>query len=304
MLTTAITSAITSTQLLIGYGVLCAVVAIGIRWQWQRAIGQKEHTKDPLPELGLYQLAMLGGGPQLAITSAVAQLHRDGLITVDASDGGLKAAGALDPTADPLAREVLATIRRQPAITAPALRADVAQSEAVRSMTARLTEVGLLLDEQQASRLRRLWLVGGLLAAVGIAAILSPASDDPTLGWLLAMVLVVVFATFRLFRHRPLATNRGRALLTRTRAERDDLRRHPGMGESAMTTALFGGAALWVADPAIASALGVPREGDSGAGWRGGGGGSCSAGGGCSSGSSGAGCGGGGGGCGGGGGGG
>ena len=62
---------------------------------------------------------------------------------------------------------------------------------------------------------------------------------------------------------------------------RADLRRNPAGTECALAAALFGVAAIWLAAPDIASALGVEREGRPLGGGRSGG---CGGGGGCGSG--------------------
>lgn len=274
---------ITGAQFAVAYGALCALVAIAIRRVWRQAVGPEDAGNDPLPALGLHQLAMLGGGPQLAITTAATQLHRDGLLRIDASSGRLTTAGRIDPGADALEREVFETVRRDPPISVHALRADVAQSDALRTLRERLTTVGLLLDEQQSRRLRRLWLAGVPLAALGIVFALGAREHGGTLAATLLIVAAVVLATLRLACARPLATQRGRALVRRSRDERDDLRRHPLARDSTAAAALFGGGALWLAAPEVASALDVPREDGSGW-WQGakrGGGCSMGGGGGC-----------------------
>lgn len=284
---TATTWGITSTQFLAGYGALCVAAAAVIWWQWRGAIGPKQRSSDPLPELGLYELAMLGGGPQLAITSALTKLHRDKQLRVRRRAGTFTVADRLEPTADPVERAVIDAVRLQPGISAGALRSQLARDEALRSIAAQLTQRGLVVEEQRAGRVGRLWLVGVLLAALGIARIVAQHNDDAAVGGPIVMVLLVAVATFWLAGRRPLATRRGREVLGHRRAAREDLRRHPVTTESAMTVALFGGGALWLADPAIASALGVPREeeghggiwgGARGNGCSGGGGGACGSG--------------------------
>jgi uncharacterized protein (TIGR04222 family) len=299
MVRTATTWGITGPQFLWGYAALCLSAAIGVWQQWRSALGPKERGNDPQPDLGPYKLAMLSGGPQLAITTAATKLHRDGVLKAGPYDGTLVVSGELEPGADRLERALFDTVKHDPCLTTATMRAELEDSEPVQWMKDELVDAGLLLDDSRSALLRRLWLVGGLLALLGIARIVAGALHHAAVGYLVVMVLVVVYATFRLGRHRPLATTRGREIVKRQRQERDDLRRHPVAGESVLTAALFGGGALWLADPAIASTLGVPREQERGWSHGGGGGGyGCSAGGGCGSGSS---CGGGGGGCGGGG---
>jgi uncharacterized protein (TIGR04222 family) len=241
---------------------------------------------------------MLSGGPWLAITAAATKLHRDGLLKASSADGTLEVSGKLEPGADRLERAVFDTVECEPGITAAAMRAELEDSESVRWIRYDLVNAGLLLEEVRSARLRRLWLVGGVLALLGIARIVAGALHHAAVGYLVLMVLVVVYATFRLAVKQPLATRRGSEIVKRQRQEHDDLRRHPVAGESVLAAALFGGGALWLADPAIASSLGVAREQDRS--WTGGGGGGYGcAGGGCGSGGS-CGGGGGGGGCGGG----
>ena len=75
------------------YGALCAGAAIGL-WLWRRAAGGPVPS-GPEPDLGIHELAMLGEGPQLAITSAATQLLRDGVLERGAADGMLDVAGEL-----------------------------------------------------------------------------------------------------------------------------------------------------------------------------------------------------------------
>jgi len=310
MLMTATTWGLSSTQFLIGYGMLCVAAVTWIWWQWRETLGRTEHGIDPLPELGVYELALLGGGKQLAITSALTRLHGDRVLRVRRHEGTLKVCGELGPGADPVEQAVFEAVRREPGISTTVLRSELRQDDVLASMSDRLAQAGLLLDEERAGRVRRLWLAGALLVALGVARIVAGWQNDAASGWTAAIALLVAFATLWLALQRPVATNRGRDLLGRLRQENEQLRRHPLAGEGARSVALFGGGALWLADPAIASALGVPREEESGGGWwgsnrpggcgGGAGGGSCA--GAISDGGGGGGCGGGGGGCGGGGG--
>jgi uncharacterized protein (TIGR04222 family) len=307
MLTTATTWGITGPQFLWGYGVICLGAALVIMRQWRATLGPQDRGNDPLPDLGLYRLAMLAGGSQLAITTAATKLYDEGVIT--AENGRFALVRKLAPGADRLERAVAETLEREPGISAASMRAELADSEPVQWLTDELTQTGLLIDASQVTRVRRrLWLVAALLGLLGLARIAAGLSNEAPVGWLVVMVGLVLVATFLLAR-RPLhATHRGRGILRRQRREHDALRHNPGAGgQVALTAALFGGGALWLADPAIASSLGVPREdewhsfgsGSSGASY---GGSGCASGGGSSCGGGGGGGGGCGGGCGGGGG--
>lgn len=284
MLMTATTWGITGPQFLWGYGVLCAAAAGAILLQWLRILGPREPLGADLPDLGLYELAALGDGPDLAITSAASQLHRDGRVRAGADDG-LEPIGDLDEDADPIERAVFEVVRGQPGISGAEMRSRVHESEAVRSMTGELTRDGLLIERGQTTALaRRILLLGGLLALLGLGRIVAGAIGGRPVAVLVVMVVVVVVATIVVTSRVPVATNRGQARLQRWRDAHDDLRRNPIGGECALAAALFGASVLWLASPDIASALGVEREAASrsGGGGGGGGGGGCGSGcGGC-----------------------
>jgi len=300
MITTqAATWGIPDTQFLAGYGVLCLAAVIAIWQGWRLALGAKDRANDPLPDLGVYRLALVGGGPQLAITTAATQLHRDGRIAAGAVAGTLETRGELELDADPLEHEVFEAIRREPRITPRAMREQVTSSEAMRSLTSELRWFGLLPGEGQSALVRRLRLAGIVVIAIGLARIVAGLQAGAGVGMLAVLTFVAICATW-LIRRPPAATSRGTDIVERQRAARSNLRRHAPASDCVLATALFGAGALWVAEPGIASTLGVPRESGRG----GGSGGTCGAGGGCatacSSGSACGGGGGGGGGCGGG----
>jgi uncharacterized protein (TIGR04222 family) len=263
------------------YGSVCAVAALDVGRRWLALLGPAAPPDNgELPDLGLYELAALGDGPQLAITSAAAQLHRDGRITSSLAGGAgtLEAAGELDDSADPVERAVFEIVRAEPGIAAQAMRERAAQSDAVQAMVAELTQGQLLIEPDRAVALaRRILIVGAVLALAGIERMVAGALNGaPVLGLVVAvggLAFAAVWAAGRV----PVATRRGRAQLQRWRHAHEDLKRNPIGGECALAAALFGGAVLWIAAPDIASALGVERESSSLG--NGGGGGGC--GGGC-----------------------
>ena len=306
---TATTWGLGEAPFLYGYGALCLAWALGVWHAWRRALGPRIGRSDPLPDLDPHEVAMLSGGPQLAVTTAAARLHRDGLLKVGPRAGTLETAGDPPPPADPVERAVLETVHATPGIGAEAMRARVARSEPMRALARRLADVGLLMDPARAARLHRLWVVGALLAGVGLALLATGSiGDGASPAWLLFMVCAVVYAMARLLRRGGMATNRGRQIIGRLREQIGAPRPNALTGDNTRAVALFGGGALWLAEPAIASTLAVPRESkawggergkaDGGGGCGGGGGGWDGGGGGCGGGGGG----GGGGGCGGGGG--
>jgi uncharacterized protein (TIGR04222 family) len=273
----ATTWGISSALFLEVYAGLCLVAAIAAAMARRDPPGDRVGRNDPLPELGPYKLAMLSGGPQLAITAAAAKLHDDGLLRHGADDSTLEVSGALPAGADRLERAVFETVRHEPGITARALRAEVAGGEDVRWLSEDLTRAGLL-DEARSRPLVWVWLAGGLLLVLGGARIAAGLANDAAVGGLVGIVAVVAWGTVRLGARRMPATKRGREILKRHRSARSELRRSPASGETAMAAALFGGGALWLAEPAFASALDVPREAAGRNGWNAGSGG-CSSGG-------------------------
>jgi uncharacterized protein (TIGR04222 family) len=260
------------------YGILCLGAAVGL-WLWRRAAGGPGPSGRE-PDLGIHELAMLGDGPQLAITSAATQLMRDGVLRRGAADGMLDLAGELGEDADPLERAVLEAVARRPGTSVDAMRAAVVKSEALTSMKAELVEVGLLLSDGKARLLRWRWLIGAALAAFGAARLWAGVDAGAPVGFLLVMVLTVFCTTQAIFRSRPVATRHGEAILDRWRTDCGDPMRHAVAGDPTLTAALFGGAALWFAEPNIAAALALPVEQQSGWGF-GGGGGGCGGCGGC-----------------------
>ena len=290
------------------YGTLCVAVLTAIGRVRRQAIGSTRRRVDPLPDIGLLKTAMLNGGPQLAITTALAKLRCDGVLADGPQPRTHVVAGSIDPAAEPLERAVVDVVHARPGISTAALRDALVRSEAIRSIGSELRRVGLLLEERTECTLRRLWWWSALLASLGLARIAADPNSD-RVGYLAVIVAGGVGASVWLIRGRTTVTARAREILRAHRATRDDLRRAPRSTDSPMAAALYGGGALWVADPALASTLDVPREqaahwlhshrGGSGGAGCGGGGFDFANAGGCGSGGS-AGCGGGGGGCGGG----
>lgn len=288
MFSSATTWGISGPTFLWIYAGLTATAALLAGLRWRQALGPRTGDTEHA-ELDQTRLARLNGGPQLAVTTVAVKLHQDGVLRAGEKPGTLVAAGRLAPGADALESAVLQAVERTPGIKTSALRRDLSDSEAVTSLTARLADAGLLMKHETIARLRRLSLLGVGLVVLGAARIEAGAGNGAPVGYLTVMVLAVGFATFLLWRRlrRVGTTARGQALIAQRRRRGKTLSTSAGAAEIPMAVALFGGAALWTADPAIASTLDVPREGSWGSGGSGYGGGS-------------GGCGGGGGGCGGG----
>jgi uncharacterized protein (TIGR04222 family) len=88
---------IAGTDFLWGYGALCVVALATIGWLSLSMRGPRATTDAGVPaEPDLYALAMLSGGPQLAITSAATQLHRDGHLRPGTVADTLETVGTLE----------------------------------------------------------------------------------------------------------------------------------------------------------------------------------------------------------------
>lgn len=268
--TTAGTGGISGEQFLWGYGLLCVVAAIGVWRAYRRALGPPAGPSDPLPDLSIGEIGMLSGGLGCAITAATARLYHDG--SLRGTSGTLAARGKLDAAADVIEREVFETVSREPWLSVGQILDRVRDSATMRTLSEQMTRAGLLLDGPQARRIHLLWIVPALLTAIGVVRLVAGAANGQAVLVLFVMTSAAGLATVRLVALRPVATRRGQDMLERLRGEHDSLLRHPTAKQGALTAALFGAGALWLAEPAIASALGVPREEDPSTGTSGGGG--------------------------------
>jgi len=276
MISTGTTWGLSGPTFLWLYAGLGVAIAVAIRLQWQRALGPRPSADSV--DLDAYRLAMINGGPQLAITAAAARLQKDGALHAGSGTRTLAVGGELDEAADGLERAVYTAVEREPDIRTSTLRVELEDSEPIKRLTSRLTDAGLLVRPEVSAKLRRLSLLGVGLVLFGAAPSWAGTANDAPIGYLAILVIAVAGATYWLLRQKPWATARGRGLLSRQRNKRKDLE-GGGMGaEFPLAIALFGGAALWAVEPAIASAWSVPREG--GSGWSSGGGGTYGCGGG------------------------
>lgn len=125
-------------------------------------------------------------------------------------------------------------------MTSRELYEQLAHGNAIRVMTTKLTGAGLLRAQPEIKRLRWLRAVGGLLAALGLAALATGAVEGAATAWLVAILCGVVLATCRLASRHRHATARGHEILRRRRGERHELRSNPTGADSALAMALFG----------------------------------------------------------------
>ncbi|MGH2943614.1 MAG: TIGR04222 domain-containing membrane protein, partial [Solirubrobacteraceae bacterium] len=232
---------LTGPQFLWLYGTLLAVlwVAIGVsRW---RALDSRAPAGDPRG-LNLYEIALINGGRQLAITTAAATLHRAGVLASGFVGSTRLGEAELDPAAHPLERELMEVVRRDPECSTEALRRELADGDALTTMTERLTREGLLADGGRLAWFRWLWIPTALLLALGAVRALDGIGDGAPVGYLL-LLMAATAAPLSLGMSQRWATTRGRELVASECESRRVLWRTPTAAESATAAALVGGAA-------------------------------------------------------------
>ncbi len=130
-----------------------------------------------------------------------------------------------------------------------------------------------VLPDPDLALLRRRLRIGGGLLLFGVARLGFGLVNHEPVGYLVLIDAVLLLGTICLLGSIPLTTLRGRAALKRWRRDHETPKRDPASGGNAvLAAALFGGAALWLAEPEFAHAFAVPRESAPGSGGGGGGG--------------------------------
>ncbi|MGH2840375.1 MAG: TIGR04222 domain-containing membrane protein [Solirubrobacteraceae bacterium] len=246
---------------LASYSGLCALFALAVWHYWRRALDPRAAAIEAV-QLDTHELAMLAGGPQLAITSAAVTVRSKLVAQPGRGPRTFLASGDLGADAAELERELFDAVRRARGISAQELLRELPDCEPMRRLTARLTQAGLLQDGRVVSRLRRWRLPGAALVMVGLAVVVIVGRDgEPdAVALAAAMTAAVASLTVSLARARPTATGRGRALLEQVRETRSDLRAHPHGAELPLAVALFGCTAAWAADADFAAAWGATAQ--------------------------------------------
>jgi uncharacterized protein (TIGR04222 family) len=247
------------------------------------------------------ELAYFAGGPGRAVLAALAGLGAEKAV---ASQSGALAAIGRPPTA-PSALTWAVYQEAQAGSPARRLSASPKVRAALGDIQSRLVDNGWLLDPGRRLLLRLAALPMFAVVALGVARYLAGSANGKPVTFIAIMTAVAVFVALLLLA----VPSRNRAADAevaglRTRNSYLDPRSRPSMAfygatGAAMAVGLYGAAALWVGDPAMAAEADIVRHhvaGGSYSGWYSGGDGGAS-GGGCGGG--GGGCGGGGGGCGG-----
>jgi uncharacterized protein (TIGR04222 family) len=262
----AYTWGISGTSFLWLYAGLCVVTVVAV-WLLRRRLLSSGAGAPSAPSLDVYELALLNGGPQLAITSAAAKLHNEESLAAGPKPKTI-VADSRPSGGDELEHEVYSAVERTSGISSRALRRELERCATINRMQTQLIEAGMLLDDRRRAIVNSLWLAGVALLALGIARVVAGIRNDRPVTYLVFMLLAVAWATLLFARRRTRATARGRELLDAQRGGRKTIGHAPVGAEIPLAVALFGTGVLWMADPGIASAWAVPREhawaGDSG----------------------------------------
>jgi uncharacterized protein (TIGR04222 family) len=146
-----LSSTLDGPNFLLLYGALCLLAALAA-WVLADCMLGPRPDVDELPDLEVYEVALLGGGAQLAITTAATQLHADGLLRSDRDARTLETSGEPRDDAHPLERALIETVRDEPGLTAATLRARLVEREPLATMAGALTAEGLLLGGRAGRR--------------------------------------------------------------------------------------------------------------------------------------------------------
>ena len=220
-------------------------------------------VRSTVVDLDHVELALVNGGPRLAVITALTALQRAEAVhvrEVHGTEDAFVASGQLPDGASELERELLEIGRQTPPVPACDLLRRATDSPSLRRTETRLVAAGLLRDEDGVRRLRGLVAASVLAALVALAllvVVLRTASAFVLLG---AGVVGAAAAVWWLHVCGRRTTSKGRAAIKRARTGRaDELRGTPPMN-LALAVALFGTAALWAADPLMALALGETHD--------------------------------------------
>jgi uncharacterized protein (TIGR04222 family) len=280
---------ISGPRFLLLYVALLAVTVVGVVLARRRVLAAPDGAAVPA-RLDRYEAAHLNGGCQLAATTAVSVLLREGHLASPPRRGRwrrLAARTAPGAEAHPVEWAVYRLVADHPELPRWALGGQLCDAPAMSAVVERLRRGGLALNREQKTRYRAtgLWFLP--LLVLGVARVVAGTANGRPVGFLVVLLVVTVVLAVALCLRVPCATELGRRTLERLRAEAGRPAAGASPSELAMATALFGTGVLWAADTQMALALGVRREhgaygggawgGDGGG--DGGGGGSCGGGG-------------------------
>ncbi len=215
------------------------------------------------------EVALLRGGPPLAVTVAALDLRSGGALEpLEGHRGRMRAAGSGPPSGNPLAGalwDAVATAGRP--VWAPQLRRQLAHGPVMAEMRSDLRRRGLLLSSSVRRAIRALGLLPLAVIALGVARLVAGSSNGKPVGYLTLELCAVVAGWIWLLVKSPRQSDAGRKALAAVERARPST----GRGDAAMSVALSGTGVLWASDPAFAQGWGVPVGSGGSSGFWGGG---------------------------------
>ncbi|MGH8898893.1 MAG: TIGR04222 domain-containing membrane protein [Egibacteraceae bacterium] len=240
---------------LVIYGGLLAVTTMVV------LIGRRRRLAVPgepagQPALDTYDLAILNGGDELAVVTALANLREAGVVTVE--EGQLKATQPLPRGAHPVEQGVYQALDEASSTRLRSVQALAARHPALMAVRERLVHHGLLNLSSQTRSVRRLALWFLPVLTLGIARLAAGIANGKPVGYLLVLLALTVVLSLWAAGRPARQTPSGRRLLEQAhKAGALDGLTLGGLGG---TIALLGLGQLWSSDAELADALGVRGE--------------------------------------------
>src|SRR5204863_2953963 len=176
------------------YAAAFLVTACGV-WLRRKGLLNAQDARAPIGTPDVYELAMLNGGPQLAITIAMAKLHRLGAL-VAGSGKKLRTAGR--PKSEDITdldHEVYDSVERSPGITARKLERELAGGPAVQALAAKLTDAGLLLDDATRAKVNWTWSWFLPVIVLGAARVVAGIQNERPVAFIVIAACAVAVVT-------------------------------------------------------------------------------------------------------------
>lgn len=239
------------------------VVLVAVRGRRRIAAGDPGGARglDARPE----EVALLNGGPDLAVYAALSAMHVDGtVVTSGRTTGQVRAGGPPTRAATPLQHAIhRAAHRLTPGRT---LRTHEPVRTELTRITQRLESAGLLLTPVDRRRFRDLAWLPGTVAVLGAVRIGAGLAAGRAVGVLLLLVAALGVVTLALATRVPHRTAAGTAALAAVRARHASLAPSmcpdwtaAGATAAALSVGAFGVGAMLAAEPVFADELAAQR---------------------------------------------
>jgi uncharacterized protein (TIGR04222 family) len=250
--------------------VLGASAGVALVLRWLLRLPSAEPGED-VPELTPYEAAYLGGGPDLAVHAAIANLAHRRVLAVQPVERKVSVQDLLPSGAHRLERRIYHAAGEGETISQ--VRADA--STVVDKLRKRLQEDGLILADERATVIR--FFSGLLLALVtllGLAKIVVGLERGRPVGFLVALTFVSLGVAIVFFTKRPLRSRRGDQVLARLQEQNAALRSAAGSRpeqlaaeDLVLALGLFGMGIIATGPVADVRTAVQPSPGSGGGGW-------------------------------------